>query len=616
MASLATGIALVLVGFLFGSLSAGGGLLPAFSTTNVVLTVVLLLLPLAPVTHVAGILRVPGYRFWQPFLGGVRFVMLQALAWTLFGLAALTAGRALLHWASGHVPPAALAAVSAISAVLAQLAMVSALSRYDGSQGSISKPISVGVVLVLVSLAMSLSWGSLSGFPRAELLWSAMASACVLVAVPLTHGLEGRYRYRCWSFYQPLRGGTLFIALQAAGWSLFGLALVLAGWAVWLGRERGASGLLVSSSLLGVVSEVLIVFSISAYDAGPQLGPATRAEVLRRYREENSVVYSSERATHAAIRGLLEFAAAVLTTNSQLLFPGTLLLIAMLFEGWHAVLVTAAVAVLYAPTYRNSPEVTGARTWPALVRWTYLYDLLANYHNVSVVVSERLDPGRQYVMGFHPHGVFPLTCMWLTRTSAFKALVPGVEPVPLGSSSLFWPPCLRDFAMYFGGRSVARESFELALSQGHSVILVPGGTAEMRAWSPAPDVTVVTHHHGFIRMAIRAGASLVPVFSPAENSVMSNIRMPAVQRFFNRLIGFPYPFFPMGRWYLPIPVRTESLPVLIGRPIHTKKRDRPAKEMVDAIAAKYFAEIERLFRDHKDKAGLAEWRLKFEHRKN
>eukprot|EP00163_Fabomonas_tropica_P015579 TRINITY_DN28399_c0_g1_i1.p1 TRINITY_DN28399_c0_g1~~TRINITY_DN28399_c0_g1_i1.p1 ORF type:complete len:292 (+),score=36.46 TRINITY_DN28399_c0_g1_i1:113-877(+) len=221
------------------------------------------------------------------------------------------------------------------------------------------------------------------------------------------------------------------------------------------------------------------------------------------------------------------------------------------------------------------------------------------YFDTRVIAETKLSSRKQYVFGFHPHGIYPLTVMYLTHSTTWRRMFGHIRPlIPLGAGVFFKGPWMRDIAMWLGGRSVSRESFSTALAQGNNVIMVPGGMAEMRFSHSGDHVEIVGHHSGFIRMAMKAGADLVPVYSFGEHKILDNIRMPSVQAFFEKKIGFPMPFFPYGLLGLPLP-RQKPVRVVIGKPIRLTQTDTPTQAQVESIRVKYFAALQDLHDRHK-----------------
>lgn len=76
------------------------------------------------------------------------------------------------------------------------------------------------------------------------------------------------------------------------------------------------------------------------------------------------------------------------------------------------------------------------------------------------------------------------------------------------------------------------------------------------------------HHAGFVRMAIEHNAKLVPVVVLGEvNALQNPIDLPELQRWTYKNLGFPVPYWVVGRWgVLPFPKRS-GLKFIIGEPI-------------------------------------------------
>ena len=77
--------------------------------------------------------------------------------------------------------------------------------------------------------------------------------------------------------------------------------------------------------------------------------------------------------------------------------------------------------------------------------------------------------------------------------------------------------------MLHGVASVSKGSCHNILSQGpgNAITIVVGGAAESLSAHPGTADLTLKKRFGFIKMAIRAGADLVPVFSFGENDVSS-----------------------------------------------------------------------------------------------
>lgn len=216
---------------------------------------------------------------------------------------------------------------------------------------------------------------------------------------------------------------------------------------------------------------------------------------------------------------------------------------------------------------------------------------------------------------------------------SFRARLPGVNPATLVASALFVAPFLREIAAWSGFRKVSERTFRKTLDEKGSVVICPGGQAEMchthRMFEAGPrgkgrpELVIHARHKGFCRMAIKKGAALVPVLALGEALQLRNVvHMPALQAYTTRRWRFPFPFWLGGRWWLsPLPSRV-PLVYVVGRPIQPPEY-RPAAASggggggsggaagrgeaeasphpsdVDALHAAYFDSLADLFRRYR-----------------
>lgn len=262
------------------------------------------------------------------------------------------------------------------------------------------------------------------------------------------------------------------------------------------------------------------------------------------------------------------------------------------------------------------------------------------------------DPARKYVFGFVHHGLYPLGAGYLPLLPAFRRLVP-VRPVTLTASVCVTVPLLRDIVLWLGVRIVSRRTFEHTLRERRAVLVCPGGQAEMcltnrlhrhkeftvysrhkgewpcLAWGSVCACTVcgvgvgralaaTRRSHpparlclpappprprgaGFVRMALKQGAALVPVLALGEADSLRNLlEWPSMQRWCTKRLGFPIPFLIAGRWLLPLPAPT-GLKFVVGEPIVAPPlaaEGEPSEAEVDALHARYYAALRALWARH------------------
>eukprot|EP01041_Mallomonas_annulata_P007272 gene7272-14821_t len=234
---------------------------------------------------------------------------------------------------------------------------------------------------------------------------------------------------------------------------------------------------------------------------------------------------------------------------------------------------------------------------------TKLGDLVRRYFRGRVLSRTILDTKRLYVFGFHPHGILPITLFWMCAGRIWDTLLPGINCCVLTASIMHVVPLLRDLLQWAGGREISRDTFRRTLVEGRNCVVVPGGQAEMlESRSGDRDVRVVTKHIGFIRMAIQEGAWLVPIISFGEVDILDNVRLPTLQQWFIRRFGAAMPHYPYGYLGLPIPRRVQ-VTVVVGDPIPTVKKADPSVEEINQMLSVYMMALKALFEEYREEAG-------------
>ncbi|KAK9860433.1 hypothetical protein WJX84_011356 [Apatococcus fuscideae] len=225
---------------------------------------------------------------------------------------------------------------------------------------------------------------------------------------------------------------------------------------------------------------------------------------------------------------------------------------------------------------------TGAREW-GLVVGLYQRYMLASlqwwFGNVEVVKHGQtgFSPHQRYLLGYSPHGLFPIGAAYLQFLPTFRAIAGPMRTATVVASAIFYPPVIRDICSWCGLRVVARRTIIRALKDKGAVILVPGGQAELvltwRMFRQNPrgkrEYVVYTRHKGFIKLAIEQQAHLVPILVLGEICSLRNfIDIPALQQWTYKKIGFPVPYLVVG-WggCTPLPMAGRGLRFIIGEPI-------------------------------------------------
>uniref|UniRef100_A0A8C0KJW8 Acyltransferase n=1 Tax=Canis lupus dingo TaxID=286419 RepID=A0A8C0KJW8_CANLU len=230
----------------------------------------------------------------------------------------------------------------------------------------------------------------------------------------------------------------------------------------------------------------------------------------------------------------------------------------------------------------------------------------------KLVKTAELPPDRNYVVGCHPHGIMCMGtfCNFVTEANNFSKQFPGIQTSP----GVVTAPYL---LMYAGLCSVNRRSLDFILSKpqpGQAVAIVVGGAHESLFAIPGMHCLVLRNRKGFVRLALRHGASLVPVYSFGENDIFNFKAFPTnswqylCQITIKKIMKFsPCIFWGRGlfsadSWGL-LPF-AKPITTVVGRPIPVPQRLNPTEEEVDHYHMLYMEALEQLFEEHKESCGV------------
>ncbi|KAI1281854.1 2-acylglycerol O-acyltransferase 2 [Halotydeus destructor] len=188
------------------------------------------------------------------------------------------------------------------------------------------------------------------------------------------------------------------------------------------------------------------------------------------------------------------------------------------------------IPCLYAAWYfydRNSMD-QGGRKWTPARHWK-LWDYFRDYFPIKLVKTSDLDPGHNYMMVCHPHGILASGVLVNFGSEANKVsqLFPGIRSRILTLRELFILPGNREIHLLTGACSVNEASIEWLLTRegkGNALVIVPGGSVEVLDAVPGKLELTLKRRKGFCRLALKHGAHLVPVLSFGENDVYNQIK--------------------------------------------------------------------------------------------
>ena len=252
-----------------------------------------------------------------------------------------------------------------------------------------------------------------------------------------------------------------------------------------------------------------------------------------------------------------------------------------------------------------------------------LWSLLASYFPARLHRSAELPPTRKYVFGYHPHGIISHGAFvaFATEALGFSKLFPGITNTLLTLDANFRIPLYRDYALALGLASVSRESCENILSRGgpnkegmgRAITIVVGGARESLDAQPHSLRLVLKRRKGFIKLAIRAGADLVPVLAFGENELYDQVQseqhpfIHKMQLVVKKVMGFTIPLFHargVFNYDIGILPYRRPLNIVVGRPIKVLQQGKPDEAYVDETHALYVSELERIWEEWKNEFAM------------
>lgn len=248
-----------------------------------------------------------------------------------------------------------------------------------------------------------------------------------------------------------------------------------------------------------------------------------------------------------------------------------------------------------------------------------IWSLFASYFPARLHRSAPLLPTRKYIFGYHPHGIIShgAFAAFATEALGFAQLFPGITNTLLTLDSNFRIPFHRDYALLLGLASVSRESCENLLSRGgangegmgRAITIVVGGARESLDAQPGTLRLVLKQRKGFVKLAVRTGADLVPVLAFGENELYEQVQPEThpgiykVQMAMKKALGFTIPLFhARGVFNYDVGMMPYRRPlnVVVGRPVKVVQQVVPDEGYVDWLHGEYVRELERVWEGWKD----------------
>jgi len=221
-------------------------------------------------------------------------------------------------------------------------------------------------------------------------------------------------------------------------------------------------------------------------------------------------------------------------------------------------------------------------------------DTVERWHNDP---NRSLDPDRQYLTCWHPHGALTFCAAMFTSKMAAQSTTdecPGPRNWFVGIATLLFRfPFIGEYLTLVNARPVTQKMSDELLAAGRSLALQPGGIPEQVATDHRREQLVFPPNLGFCRLAMKHGVPLLPIYAFGENQVFTTYewgRQMTAKLFDSFGVSVPL--------VNPLPNKV-TLHMKWGEPVElSKSTEAPEDHEVEKVFARYLVALGRLFGEH------------------
>mmetsp|Transcript_25332 Transcript_25332/g.38911 ORF Transcript_25332/g.38911 Transcript_25332/m.38911 type:complete len:319 (+) Transcript_25332:206-1162(+) len=222
----------------------------------------------------------------------------------------------------------------------------------------------------------------------------------------------------------------------------------------------------------------------------------------------------------------------------------------------------------------------------------YYFDYEAIYTD-DKNVRQAIAGGKNFLFAAQPHGILSFVGMCAAVSKPDDAM-----KVPTAAASaVLQTPLLKNLMGVFNLVDASAHNLKKILKGGGSVLIYIGGIAELFKSCRAEERLYLKKRKGFIKLALREGVDVVPIYLFGNTSVLSALKHGPLATL-SRKLQVSLTWF-WGKYYLPIP-RDENILYVVGKPLGLPHIEEPTQE-VDKWHAVYCDEVTKLFELHKER---------------
>lgn len=221
-----------------------------------------------------------------------------------------------------------------------------------------------------------------------------------------------------------------------------------------------------------------------------------------------------------------------------------------------------------------------------------------------------LKDGKQYLIVWHPHGAFTIGALYVF-SHFFAKDYPFKRSFVVIADLLFRVPGLCEYLLLCNARSGNSRTFSELLADGYTVAVQPGGITEQVSTESDKETVYFPPKLGFIRLAIKHGVPILPVYAFGENQLFPTRPWTVcLNRWFYKVLGTGS-LIVFGRGGIPnspvlpnpllLPNPECEMHIRYGVPVVTgPPEENPSEQKVMEVFDMYTAALKKVFDKHKD----------------
>ncbi|KAL7471972.1 hypothetical protein ACHAXS_012289 [Conticribra weissflogii] len=218
-------------------------------------------------------------------------------------------------------------------------------------------------------------------------------------------------------------------------------------------------------------------------------------------------------------------------------------------------------------------------------------------------IRKQITNGKSVLCAAQPLGIITYCGICAAATNPDDVLA-----VPTAAASVVLNmPLLKNLMGIFNLVDASASNIKRILStknedgSGTSILIYIGGIAELFKSCRTEERLYLAKRKGFIKLALREGVDVVPIYLFGNTSVLSALKhgpLASISRKFQVSLTLFW-----GKWCLPVP-RDEKLLYVVGKPLGLPHITEPTQEDIDKWHARYCEEVRNIFEAHKEKVPM------------